>query len=108
MTTRHFAVRFRESLYFSHIDMSKAGTPPVFCLYPTPPTVRPLHVFQSERDAREILKICPPGSEVVPMRVEPLDPLPDEKARARLDETIAKFTPVSAVQNDESEGGDHD
>ncbi len=65
----HFAIEHR-GLYFCALDI---GTRPPNLVWSPPGAVnerRPAHVFQTKVDAEEIMKLCPPGSEIVPVRVE--------------------------------------
>ncbi len=67
--THHFAIEHR-GLYFCALDI---GTRPPNLVWSPPAAMneqRPAHVFQTEADAREIMKLCPPGSVIVPVSVQ--------------------------------------
>lgn len=63
----HFAIE-RHGSYFSYLDISLG---PTACRWGP---LSEVHAFPSEREAREIMKICPPDARVVPAVVELVEP----------------------------------
>ncbi len=59
----HFAIA-RGNHYFAHLDISLG---PTACVWKG---IADVHPFPTEREAREIMKICPPDAVLVPCRVE--------------------------------------
>ena len=71
----HFVIALGDH-YFAYLDI---GLGPTACAWKG---VGEVHPFPNEREAREIMKICPPSARLVPCRIEllPEEPLPSQAA----------------------------